>query len=46
MLPHFNYEVSFTIDNEHKVLSNDDDLNVVFYTNDLVKMEDTYFLTI
>ena len=40
------YEITFTIANEHKVLNNNDDLNILFATNDLVNVNDTYLITI
>ena len=46
MVPNFNYEITFTIDNANKVLSNNDDLKVTFITNNLVNLKDTYYINI
>lgn len=46
MVPNFNYEITFTIDNVNKVLSNNDDLKVTFITNNLVNLKDTYYINI
>ena len=46
MIPSFSYEITFTIDNENKVLENEDNLNVRFFANHLVSHEDTYYINI
>lgn len=45
-MPAFDYEISFTINNKYKVLENEDDLEIVFMTNDLVRDNDTYYITV